>query len=118
MNNHYKCMEIGNMSGLREVLEFNSTVEFLQAEQCERVVGVVAMMNSTKPFASWNNDKWDWFLKAFFKSSLNVVAIVCVCDKESFGYLMAFVHKSRFVAKFIFESGCYEPQIEELPFTW
>jgi hypothetical protein len=29
LNNHYKCMEIGNMSGLREVLEFNSTVEFL-----------------------------------------------------------------------------------------
>jgi capsule polysaccharide modification protein KpsS len=78
----------------------------------------MATMNSTKPFASWNSDKWDGFLRAFLKSLLNVVAIVCVCDKESFGYLMAYVHKSRFVAKFIFECGYYEPQIEELPFAW
>ncbi|CAM6036924.1 unnamed protein product [Sphagnum compactum] len=84
------------MSGLREVLEFDSTIEFLQAEQYEGVVGVVATTNGMERFASWNSDKWDGFLSAFLNNSLNVLAIVCVYDKESFGCLMASVHKSSF----------------------
>jgi len=118
LNNHYKCMEIGNMSNLKEVLVSDSTIKFLQTEQYKGVVGVVAMTNGMEPFASWNSDKWDGFLRAFLNSSLNVITIACVCDKESFGYLMAYVHKSRFATKFIFECGYYEPEIEKLPFAW
>ncbi|CAM6025022.1 unnamed protein product [Sphagnum balticum] len=106
------------MSSLMEVLESNSIVKFLQPEQIEGVVGVVATTNNMKPFAFWSSDKWDGLLFAFLNSSMNRIAIICVCDKESFGYLMAIVHKLRFVARLMFEFGAYHLQEDELPLKW
>jgi hypothetical protein len=118
LNNYYKCFEICDMSDLMEVFESNSIVEFFQHEQIERVVGIVAITNNTKPFALWNNDKWDRLLSLFLNNSMNIIAIVYVCDKESFGYLMATMHKLRFVTRLMFEFGIYHLQENELPLKW
>ncbi len=76
------------------------------------------MMNGMEPFAFWNNDKWDGLLFAFLNNSMNLVAIVFVYDKESFGCLMAFVHKFRFTIRPMFESVTYHLREEELPLKW
>jgi hypothetical protein len=97
------------MSNLKEVLESDSKIEFLQPKQTQGVVGVVAMPNRMKPFTFWKSEKWDELLSTFLNNSRNLIAIVYVYDKESFGCLMAFVHKLRFVARLMFEFGAYHP---------
>jgi hypothetical protein len=106
------------MSGLKEVLEFDSIIEFLQPEQTQGVVGVVATTNNTKSFTFWNNNKWDELLSTFLNNSRNLITIVYICDKESFSCLMAFVHKLRFAARLMFEFGAYHPREDELPLKW
>jgi hypothetical protein len=84
----------------------------------EGVVGVVAMINDMELFAFWNSEKWDELLSTFFNNSRNLIVIVYVYDQESFGCLMTSVHKSRFVAKLMFEFGAYHLGKDELPLKW
>ncbi len=108
------CQEIVNMSTLKEILDFERTIDFLQQDANGTIV-VICTTNNSKEFIVWKKDKWENVIGKLKDCTMHINVWVCKCEKESFGYLMFIVHKIIIGSYIEYKIGTYFPQLEELP---
>lgn len=90
--NSYKCQEITNISTLKEILDFERTVDFLQ-QKTNGIIIMICTTNNFEEFNVWKGDKWDSIFAGLKDFTMHIDVWVRICEKESFGYLMSIVHK-------------------------
>jgi hypothetical protein len=75
---------------------------------------VICTINNSKEFTVWKRDKWESVLGKLEDCIVHIDMWVCICEKESFAYLMSIVHKTVIGPYIEYKIGTYFPQLEEL----
>jgi len=101
------------MSTWKEILDFEKTIYFFQ----QGANGIITMICTTKnfeEFSVWKGDKWESILGGLKDYIVHISVRVCICEKESFKYLMFIVHKIVISPYKEYEIGTYFPRSKEL----
>jgi hypothetical protein len=99
LNNHYKYDKVGNMSGLLDVINKESSTSFLQ-DDVTRTIAIVCTTHSMKDVPIvWKGLDWESFLIGLFNAKASFMAVACICNRKSFKSLLIIVCKSTFVTK-------------------
>ncbi len=102
------------MSTLKEIFDFERIVDFLQQGTTGTIV-VFCIINNLKELTVWKGDKWENVFGKLKDCTVHIGVWVCICEKESFGYLMSTIHKTIIGPYLKYEIVTYSPWLEELP---
>ncbi len=101
------------MSTLKEILDFEKTIDFFQ-QGANGIITVICTTKNSEEFSVWKGDKQESILGGLKDYTVHIGVWVCICEKESFGYLMSTVHKIVISLYKEYEIGTYFTQPKEL----
>ncbi len=101
------------MSTLKEILDFEKTIDFFQ-QSANGIITMICTTKNSEDFSVWKGDKWESILGGLKDYIVHIDVWVCICEKKSFGYLMLTIHKIVISPYKEYESGTYFPRPKEL----
>jgi hypothetical protein len=113
LKNSYRCLEIIDMFTLREIFDLERNADFLQHKEAGTIV-VVYTSNNYEELTVWKGHKWESMFVALKDCIMHISVYVCICENESFGYLMLIIYKTMIGPYITYEVGTYSAHPDEL----
>jgi hypothetical protein len=101
------------MFTLREIFDLERNVDFLQHKETGTIV-VVYTSNNYEELTVWKGHKWESMFVALKDCIMHIGVYVCICENESFGYLMLIIYKTMIGPYITYDVETYSAHPDEL----
>jgi hypothetical protein len=80
LDTHYRFNRVGNMAGLKGVIDTSKVFSFLQ-DRAPHVIAMVCTTHTLKgTLAVWKGLDWESLITSLLKVKVIFKAIICICD--------------------------------------